>query len=220
MKIELVNIRQLPWINRGIVYQITDLLTGLKYNIVGEHNSQRHADYVCSTRVDTDIKLRTANNNFNNNWTARPVILTIGDRHFAASTHNAAHPPDMTRWRNPRDIGHNGHFCVWVLEATTSGSEAYRRSMLAAVHQAYEMATRLSENNQEVEEVTQERFNQLMDGYLASRAEIAEPSDWAVAELADARDSGITDGTRPHGFVTRQEAAIMALRGKNACKCL
>ena len=33
LNVELVTIRQLPWINRGHVYQITDLLTGLKYNI-------------------------------------------------------------------------------------------------------------------------------------------------------------------------------------------
>jgi len=138
--VELVNIRQLPWVNGGHVYIITDLLAGLKYNIIGEHNNARHADYVCASREDTAIKLQTANGNFRNNWGARPCILTIGDRHFAAATHNAAHAPHMSHLRNPADIGHEGHFCVWVLEAQTGGSEEYRRSMLAAVQQAYEMA--------------------------------------------------------------------------------
>jgi len=150
--VELVTIRELPWINRGHVYRVHDLLTGLKYNIVGEHNNQRHADYVCATRLDTELKLKTANGNFNNNWAARPVILTIdnndgrGARHFAASTHNAAHAPDMTRWRNPSEIGHSGHFCIWVLGGTTGGSEAYRRSMIEAVHEAYRLAGNMPQN--------------------------------------------------------------------------
>lgn len=37
-------------------------------------------------------------------------------------------------------------------------------------------------------------------------------SDWAVAELAEAVTAGITDGTRPQAYVTRQEAALMAYR--------
>jgi hypothetical protein len=38
------------------------------------------------------------------------------------------------------------------------------------------------------------------------------PDDWAKAELREAVDLGITDGTRPKGYATRQEAAIMVLR--------
>jgi len=144
-KVELVTIKQLPWINWGNVYTVTDLLTNNKYYIVGEHNNQRHADYVCASRADTEIKLRTAGGSFKDNWAARPIILTIGDRHFAASTHNAVHAPDMPRWRKPADIGHSGHFCVWVLEATTGGSEAYRNNMLQAVHLAQRLSVQFVE---------------------------------------------------------------------------
>jgi len=38
------------------------------------------------------------------------------------------------------------------------------------------------------------------------------PSGWAEGELAKAIKAGITDGTRPRGFATRQEVAIMAHR--------
>jgi lysozyme len=38
------------------------------------------------------------------------------------------------------------------------------------------------------------------------------PDDWAKAEMREAIDLGITDGTRPKGYATRQEAAIMVLR--------
>ncbi|MCL2874446.1 MAG: hypothetical protein FWE29_05920 [Defluviitaleaceae bacterium] len=207
MNIELVNIRQLPWINKGNVYQITDLLTGLKYNIVGEHNNRRHADYVCSTKADTEIKLKTANGNFNNNWYARPCILTIGDRHFAAATHNATHPPDMLKLRSPDDIGHSGHFCLWVLGATTDGSTSYQDSMLRAVQQACEMTI-----EGKIEEMTQERFDEMLENWLRSQNELP-PSNWATAELGEAFkkavDMGITDGTRPQGIPRRQELIAM-----------
>ena len=39
-----------------------------------------------------------------------------------------------------------------------------------------------------------------------------DPSGWAVDELAEAVAAGITDGTRPRGYATREEAAIMVKR--------
>lgn len=41
-----------------------------------------------------------------------------------------------------------------------------------------------------------------------------EPSDWIVksGELAEAVSAGITDGTRPKGYATREEVAAMVLR--------
>lgn len=39
-----------------------------------------------------------------------------------------------------------------------------------------------------------------------------KPSGWAEDELAEAVAAGITDGTRPRGYATREEAAIMVLR--------
>ena len=39
---------------------------------------------------------------------------------------------------------------------------------------------------------------------------------WGKKELADAVNMGITDGNRPLGYCTRQEAAIMALRAADA----
>jgi len=161
-KVELIITRELPWLNRGIVYTITDLWTGLSYNIVGEHNSARHTDYVCATRTDTEIKLRTSssgnfNDRVNENWTARPCILTIGDRHFAAATHNAAHGGDaenMVTLRGrgfaPNIIGHIKHFCVWVLEAQTGGSATYHRNMLNAVKEAYRIADALNQLEENV----------------------------------------------------------------------
>lgn len=51
-----------------------------------------------------------------------------------------------------------------------------------------------------------ERYRRELDALPAS--------NWAVDELNAAEDAGITDGTRPRAFVTREESAIMSLRSK------
>ena len=40
-------------------------------------------------------------------------------------------------------------------------------------------------------------------------------SDWAAENLKRAVAAGITDGTRPQGWCTRQEAALMILAQRN-----
>ena len=40
------------------------------------------------------------------------------------------------------------------------------------------------------------------------------PSDWAKDGLEKAKAAGITDGTRPRGFATREEVALMVAAGK------
>ncbi len=65
----------------------------------------------------------------------------------------------------------------------------------------------------EENEMTQEQFDKMMDAYLQSR-EKEMASTWAKAELAEAVQKGITDGKRPHAFATREEVAVMVLRGR------
>ena len=66
----------------------------------------------------------------------------------------------------------------------------------------------------EVEEVTQEQFDAMMENYLERRN--AQPADdWAKPYIQDAIDAGAmtdVDGTiaSPQGFVTRQELATVA----------
>ncbi len=63
------------------------------------------------------------------------------------------------------------------------------------------------------EMLTYEQWKEYMDRY---RKELAgQPaSGWAQEELDAAVAAGITDGQRPHDFVTREEAAIMAVRSR------
>lgn len=45
-----------------------------------------------------------------------------------------------------------------------------------------------------------------------------EPSGWAVKEIEEAKELGLTDASRPEMFATRQEVAMMVLRGYKASK--
>ena len=58
------------------------------------------------------------------------------------------------------------------------------------------------------EEMTQEQFDAMLENWLKRQGE-KEASDWARGLLVQAVERGITDGTRPQSFATRQEVALM-----------
>lgn len=64
---------------------------------------------------------------------------------------------------------------------------------------------------EEVEEVTQEQFDKMMDTYLAERNN-ATVSDWAKKDWEKATAEGLTDGTMPQGFATREQVISMLNR--------
>nr|DAH16023.1 MAG TPA: L-Ala-D-Glu peptidase-like protein [Caudoviricetes sp.] len=64
---------------------------------------------------------------------------------------------------------------------------------------------------EEVEEVTQEQFNQMMEVYLAERNK-KPVSDWAKNDVEKAKAVGITDGTMPQGLATREQVVSMIAR--------
>lgn len=66
------------------------------------------------------------------------------------------------------------------------------------------------------EMVTQEQFDAMMEDYLSRRSK-READVWAQDGLSQAVERGITDGSRPLSFATRQEVALMvnaAVRSK------
>ncbi len=67
--------------------------------------------------------------------------------------------------------------------------------------------------NKEDEDMTYEEFVKHMDRYMAERGNQA-PSAWAREGLAQAKEKGITDGTRPKAFATREEVALMVNKAK------
>lgn len=59
--------------------------------------------------------------------------------------------------------------------------------------------------------VTQKEFDTMMENYL-KRREGLKADKWAEEELGKAVEAGITDGTSPKAFATRQEVAAMIIR--------
>ena len=68
----------------------------------------------------------------------------------------------------------------------------------------------LAETRQQTKEETIEAVKALLVGADT------QPSVWAKKELEEAVADGLTDGTRPLGYATRQEVAIMCKRTKDA----
>lgn len=67
----------------------------------------------------------------------------------------------------------------------------------------------------EVEEVTQDEFNKKMDVWLSQQA-AKTVSDWAEKDWEKAIESGITDGTSPQAFATREQVIAMINRSVKA----
>lgn len=66
-----------------------------------------------------------------------------------------------------------------------------------------DVAERMEDDN-----MTQEKFDEMMANYLERRAKLP-PSEWAEKNLKDAVSLGFTDGSRAQDFCTRQETALM-----------
>ena len=66
----------------------------------------------------------------------------------------------------------------------------------------------------EKKSVTQKDFDAMMENWLARRAALPSSAWDSSGELEAARAAGITDGTNPQSFATREQAALMALRAR------
>lgn len=70
----------------------------------------------------------------------------------------------------------------------------------------------------EVEDLTKSEttalINQLVPGLIQKALNGADTnvSDWAKEEYAEAKEAGITDGTKPGGYATREQLAVMIIR--------
>ena len=60
----------------------------------------------------------------------------------------------------------------------------------------------------EEDEVTQEQFDKMMEDYLARKAQLPA-SSWATPFIEQATQKGITDGTSPQAFATREQVIAM-----------
>ena len=74
-----------------------------------------------------------------------------------------------------------------------------KKYMIGAYRPAYEEDT-----------MTQADFAKMMDDYLERRGD-KPASGWAGTLLQEAKQAGITDGSRPQSFATREEVAAMVV---------
>lgn len=97
----------------------------------------------------------------------------------------------------------SGKYCPGIIGwNANSGSDAAWRNFKTRL----KAMTAESEDEDMTESEVRKIVHEILDGANTV------PDDWAKAELREAIDLGITDGTRPKGYATRQEAAIMVLR--------
>lgn len=74
-----------------------------------------------------------------------------------------------------------------------------------------EIAAKVNERLEEVESVTQEQFNSMMETWLALKR--GQPvSDWAAEAWSRAKSAGVFDGTAPQAVLTREQAALVLER--------
>lgn len=78
---------------------------------------------------------------------------------------------------------------------------------------ALEILNGESKEESESDDVTQEQFNKMMDNYLAVKRQLPA-SDWAKETWQQATASGLTDGTMPQDFCTREQVVTMIQRAK------
>ncbi|MCL2562965.1 MAG: N-acetylmuramoyl-L-alanine amidase [Oscillospiraceae bacterium] len=78
----------------------------------------------------------------------------------------------------------------------------------------------LTKMTQEVGDMTEDRVRELIEevAWAILSGDGTTPSGWAEGEFAKAIAAGLTDGTRPRGFASRQETAIIAYRAMKAAK--
>ena len=102
----------------------------------------------------------------------------------------------------------SGKYCPGIIGwNANSGSDAEWIKFKARLKQM------VAPESEEID-MTEKEMIALVDKRIADKLNGigTKPSEWAEAELAEAVTLGITDGSRPTGYATREEAAVMVLR--------
>ena len=132
----LGTIELLPWseVRRiwpvGTVAQITDVRTGLVYNVRNMSNGN-HADVETVTQNDTSIMNRTYGGVWS--WATRPIIVSVNGRHIAASINGMPHAGSTISGN-----GMNGHVCIHFQGSRThNGNQRHTQDHQNSVREAF-----------------------------------------------------------------------------------
>ena len=120
---------------RGEIAQITDVRTGLVYNVRNMGNGN-HSDVETVTQADTDIMRRTYGGVWS--WATRPVIVSVNGRHIAASINGMPHAGSTI-------IGNGmaGHVCIHFQGSRThNGNQRHTQDHQNSVMEAFNVWSR------------------------------------------------------------------------------
>jgi LysM repeat protein len=116
----------------GAVATITDLNTGLKYQVVRKGGSN-HADCQPLTASDAATMKKIYGGEWS--WARRAILVSVNGRVFAASQNGMPHG-GQSIWDN----NFPGHFCIHFLNSRTHGTNSLDNAHQAAVYKAAGLA--------------------------------------------------------------------------------
>ena len=132
----LGTIELLPWseVRRiwpvGTVAQVTDVRTGLVYNVRNMSNGN-HADVETICQENTNIMNRTYGGVWS--WATRPIIVSVNGRHIAASINGMPHAGATISGN-----GMNGHVCIHFKGSRThNGNQRHTNDHQNSVREAF-----------------------------------------------------------------------------------
>lgn len=100
----------------------------------------------------------------------------------------------------------NNKMAAWLMSDENLKKVARCVADTVAAYYGYKRKDEIDMTKDEIVKLIDERIK------VALRGDDTKPSSWAEKELEAAKAHGITDGSRPQGYATRQEAAIMVER--------
>lgn len=141
-------------------------------------------------------------------------------------SYNKPEPGDIIFFSNSTRINHTGivykvdNLYVYTIEGNTSGIAGVDENGGGVHMKRYVLSyDRISmygrPNYKEDDIVTQKEFDEKMEVWLMNRSKQEANPYVAISDFNAAKESGLTDGSRPQAFATRQEVAVMAYRAKN-----
>ena len=126
------------------------------------------------------------------------------------------------------NIGHTGivvdvrNGYVYTIEGNTSGASGVIQNGGGVCRKSYKVGSSYingygSPNYSiadEVEDLNEEQTRKIVREEIeaALKGYNSKPSKWAEPIIKEAKEKGITDGSRPKGYLTREEGAAMALK--------
>lgn len=196
---------------KGFLFDCVGLIKGILWGWCGDlSRPYGGAGYACNGVPDCDAKkmidcCRDVSTDFSAIVPGEAVWM---DGHIGIYVGNGMVVEATPKWQGGVQISTCANVCAKLVPGTAGSRTWTKHGKLPWVDYAAQ------ENKiEEDEDMSYEQWKEYMDQY---RKELAEQpaSNWAEGELAAAVATGITDGKRPRDLVTREEAAIMAMRSK------